>query len=316
LGDHDGDGIADVAVGAPADDDEGNGRGAFWVLFMDEDGLVKDQQKVSMDAGDFAGDLHNEDGFGSSIAALGDLDGDGVVDLAVGAPYDDDGDGQDLGAVWIVFMNDDGTAKGEYKISKADDHLLASLDELDLFGWDVAALGDLDGDDVPDLGVGAPNDDDGSGENRGAFYVLFLNADGSVKSEVKVSDAVGGFEGNLAPVDNFGGSLAAIGDLDGDGTTEIVCGAPRDDDGAGSDNGAIYVLFIEGVGALCGDADASDTVSSTDALLALNAAVGTQACEICRCDVNSSGGTTAVDAQLILTAAVGLPADLVCPACQ
>jgi len=206
--------------------------------------------------------------------------------------------------------------KGEYKISKKDDHLLAELDELDYFGWDVEGLGDLDHDGVPDLGVGAPNDDDGSGDNRGAFYVLFLNPDGSVKSEHKVSSTAGGFEGNLDPVDNFGDALAAIGDLDGDGVTEIVCGAPRDDDGIGSDNGAIYVLFMEGVAALCGDADSNEAVSSTDALITLNTAVGLATCETCVCDVNSSGGVSALDAQILLSAAVGLPADLVCPACQ
>jgi hypothetical protein len=316
LGDLDGDGVADLAVGAPGDDDDGFNRGAIWILFLDEGGLVKSQQKISAESGDFAGDLSNSDSFGSSIATLGDLDGDGVTDLAVGAPDDDDGEGEDLGAVWILFMNDDGTVKGEYKISKAGEHLLASLDGGDSFGWDVAALGDLDDDDVPDLGVGTPGDDDGSGANRGAMYVLFLNTDGSVKSEVKISDAVGNFDGNLDQGDSFGSSLAALGDLDGDGTTEIACGAPFNDDGAGADNGALYVLFMEGVVVLCGDADSNDAVASTDALVALNAAVGSAFCETCVCDVNSSGAVTAVDAQLILSASVGLPSELVCPVCQ
>ncbi len=316
LGDLDGDGVPDLAVGAPGDDDDGLNRGAIWILFLDEDALVKSQQKISADSGDFAGELSNGDLFGSSIAALGDLDGDGVPDLAVGAPDDDDGDGENLGAVWILFMNDDGRVKGEYKISKADDHLLASLDSGDSFGWDVAALGDLDGDDVPDVGVAAPGDDDGSGADRGAMYVLFLNPDGSVKSEVKISDAVGNFDGNLDVADSFGSSLAALGDLDGDGTTEVACGAPFNDDGAGSDNGALYILFMEGVVVLCGDADSNDLVTSTDALLALNAAVGTALCEACVCDVNSSGAVTAVDAQLILSASVGLPPALVCPVCE
>jgi hypothetical protein len=316
LGDLDGDGVPDLAVGAPGDDDDGFERGAIWILFLDEDGLVKSQEKISSDSGDFAGDLSDEDRFGSSIAALGDLDGDGVTDLAVGAPDDDDGDGENLGAVWILFMNDDGTVKGEYKISKADDHLLASLDENDNFGWDVGALGDLDGDDVPDLGVATPGDDDGSGSNRGAMYVLFLNADGSVKSEVKISDSAGNFEGNLDQLDRFGSAVAALGDLDGDGTTEIACSAPFNDDGAGSDNGAVFVLFIEGLTVLCGDADSNDQITSTDALLTLNAAVGSTVCEACVCDVNSSGAITAVDAQILLSAAVGLPPEPVCPVCE
>jgi len=66
---------------------------------------------------------------------------------------------------------------------------------------------------------------------------------------------------------------------------------------------------------LCGDADSSGALSSTDALIALNAAVGLAVCETCLCDVNDSGGITASDAQALLAAAVGLPAELVCPAC-
>ena len=95
-----------------------------------------------------------------------------------------------------------------------------------------------------------------------------------------------------------------------------MVGAPQDDDGVGADNGAVWVTFLSGVSVICGDADASETVSSTDALIALNAAVGLATCELCVCDVNSSAGLSALDAQLLLSAAVGLPADLVCPVCE
>jgi len=201
------------------------------------------------------------------------------------------------------------------QLVKKNDVLAAELDQDDLFGWDVAGIGDLDEDGVPDIAVAAPNDDVGSGEDRGAFYILFLHPDGSVKSERKISDAVSGFGGDLAPGDRFGSGVAALGDLDGDGVTEIAAGAPRDNDGGGVDNGAIWTLFMEGPQVLCGDADSSGAVTAKDALIALNAAVGLAVCETCLCDVNASGGITASDAQSLLAAAVGLPADLVCPAC-
>jgi len=50
-------------------------------------------------------------------------------------------------------------------------------------------------------------------------------------------------------------------------------------------------------------------------LLALGASVGTSVCELCRCDVDDSGGIAASDALRILNAAVGVPVSLVCPAC-
>jgi hypothetical protein len=315
IGDLNGDGVPDLAVGAPGDDDGGLNRGAVWILFMNDEGLVKDQKKISDTEGGFGGKLENGDGLGSSVASIGDLDGDGVVDLAVGAPFDNDGDGNNLGAVWILFLNANGTVKDEFLISKRDDVLAANLSQRDFFGWAVAGIGDLDEDGVPDIAVGAPNDDDGSGDDLGAFYVLLLNPDGSPKQELKVSATAGGFDGNLDAGDGFGAGLTAIGDLDGDGTTEITAGAPFDNDGDGADSGAAWVLFLAGPQVLCGDADADDAVTATDALISLFASVGSASCEVCVCDVNGSGAITAVDSQITLAAAVGTAPDLMCPAC-
>jgi hypothetical protein len=318
IGDLDGDGVADLAVGAPGDDDvrgRGINQGAVWILFLTHDGLVDAYRKISIDEGGFAGDLHTGDFFGASVASIGDLDGDGIVDLAVGAPYDDDGDGDDLGAVWILFLNADGTVKDEYKISKQDDHLLVKLDQGDLFGWHVEGIGDVDGDGVPDIAATAPGDDDGSGEDRGAVYILFLNGNGSVKAARKISSTAGGFDGALDAGDRFGSSVAALGDLDGDGAADLAVGAPGDDDGSGADTGAVWNLFLAGPQVLCGDADSDGAVTSTDALAALQAAVGSTFCAPCICDVDDSGGITASDARGLLAVATGLPLELACPAC-
>ena len=78
LGDLDGDGVGDLAVGATGDDDGGVNRGAVWVLFLKKNGKVKSHQKISDTQGGFTGILDNGDWFGSSVASLGDLNGDGV----------------------------------------------------------------------------------------------------------------------------------------------------------------------------------------------------------------------------------------------
>ena len=79
--------------------------------------------------------------------------GDGVVGLAVGAVYDDDGGvsghtppSPNRGAVWILFLNSDGTVKGHAKISPTEGGFNGVLDDHDYFGSSVASLGDLDGD--------------------------------------------------------------------------------------------------------------------------------------------------------------------------
>ena len=73
-------------------------------------GRILWRQKISSTQGGFTGILDLHDYFGTSVASLGDLDFDGVVDLAVGAFADDDG-GTEYGAVWVLLLNADGTVK-------------------------------------------------------------------------------------------------------------------------------------------------------------------------------------------------------------
>ncbi len=244
LGDLDGDGTTDIAVGATGDDDGGSTRGAVYVLFLNADGTVKFHQKISDTTGGFTATLDDGDRFGSSVTNVGDLDGDGITELAVGAYLDDDG-GDNRGAVYVLFLNANGTVKSHQKISDTAGGFTATLDSHDSFGESVANLGDLDGDGLSDLAVGVTDDDDG-GNRHGAVYVLFLNADGTVKSHQKISDTQGNFNATLDDRDYFGGSLANVGDLDGDGLTELAVGTPRDDDG-GSNHGAVYILSLQGV---------------------------------------------------------------------
>jgi Ca2+-binding RTX toxin-like protein len=194
--------------------------------------LVETFHKISDTAGSFGGGLDDLEAFGWSVAFLGDLDGDGVPDLAVGGPWQHDG-GLLTGAVWVLFLRTDGTVKAAQKISTTAGGFGGALDNGEFLGWSIASMGDLDGDGVTDLAVGAPMD---NGGNRGAVWVLFLNADGTVKAEQKISATAGGFGGRLSNGDHFGSSVAALGDLDGDGIPDLAVGAPGDDDGgAGMD---------------------------------------------------------------------------------
>ncbi|MEM9036561.1 MAG: FG-GAP-like repeat-containing protein [Actinomycetota bacterium] len=256
IGDLDGDGVTDLAISAVQDDDGGSNRGAVYVLFMNPDGSVKTEQKISSTSGGLTGPLDDGDRFGHAITALGDLDGDGVVDLAVGVYEDDDG-GSRRGAVYVLFMNRDGTVRAEQKISSIAGGLTGPLDDTDRFGASVTALGDLDGDGIVDLAVGVRDDDDG-GDGRGAVYVLFLNADGTVKAEQKISSVSGGLMGPLDDLDRFGTAIGTIGDLDGDGIVDLAVGAQDDDDG-GDGHGAVYVLFLNADGTV----KAEQKISST-----------------------------------------------------
>ncbi|MCP4963422.1 MAG: hypothetical protein GY925_29660, partial [Actinomycetia bacterium] len=349
VGDLDGDGIADIAVGAIQDDDGGTNRGAVYVLFLNADGTIKAEQKTSSTTGGLTGPLDDSDSFGTSVAGVGDLDGDGIVDIAVGARFDDDG-GSNRGAVYVlnlaaavdhcavdsdsdglwdceedantdadgdpattpgpdtdgdttpnyldsdddgdgiltsaenadpnsdgdprdaldsdwdgqpdyldlpITVGSDGKVAGEQKISDTVGGLSAVLDDSDVFGISTASIGDVDGDGIVDIAVGAFYDDDG-GNARGAVYVLFLNADGTVKAEQKISSTTGGLTGPLDNSDWFGTSVAGVGDVDGDGIPDVAVGVHGDDDGGG-ERGAVYLLFLNADGTV----KAEQKVSST-----------------------------------------------------
>lgn len=248
AGDIDGDGNVDLVSGAIGDDDGGllgidSDTGALWVHFMSRAGTVKGNAKIAMGSGGWTAHLNTRDQLGRSLAALGDLDGDGVPDIAAGACRDDDG-GPNRGAIYLLCLNRDGSVKSTTKISDTAGNFQGALEDLDEFGRSIANLGDLDGNGVTDLAVGATGDDDGGVDRVGAVWILFLNPDGTVLREQKISLAQGDFRGNVLGGDIFGFALANIGDLDGDGIDELAVGSPKDNAG-GYRKGSVWILFLK-----------------------------------------------------------------------
>jgi hypothetical protein len=126
----------------------------------------------------------------------------------------------DRGAVWMVDMNPDGTLESVRELADG----LSGLDGLhddDEFGSAIAGIGDLDGNGVADLAVGAPSES----ADRGAVWILFRAADGSILSQRALRPGRDGISPFEMPM-RFGRSLAYLGDIDGDGAHELAVGAP------------------------------------------------------------------------------------------
>ena len=147
--------------------------------------------------------------------------------------------------------------KSSQKISSSEGNFQIELDDSDKFGYSIDNIGDLNNDNIIDIAVGAPGDDDvrelvnfESGEtssSRGAVYILFLNSDGTVKSSQKISSSEGNFREKLELEDSFGFSLSKLGDLNGDGITDIAVGSPHRHY-FNSDLSPLHILFLNSDG--------------------------------------------------------------------
>ena len=245
LGDVDGDGVTDIGVGQYDDDDGGNNKGSFWILFLNTDGTVKDHQKIGDNAGNFSGILSSGDQFGTSSTSLGDFDNDGIPDVAVGAS-NDRGNGFQRGALYLLYLNSDGTVKDYDKIGDQIGGFTGVLEDRDKFGRRIENIGDLDGDGISDLIVASRFDDDGIAD-VGALWVLFMNDDGTVNSQQKISALEGGLDHNFISGDYFGSSIATIPDLNCDGIQDIIVGNTNP-----STSGSFLTIFLNNDGTVNG----------------------------------------------------------------
>jgi hypothetical protein len=249
LGDLDGDGKVEIAVGAI---DGGPDReGAVYIVSLDSRGNYDPNSytEISKSTLNNVLDLSIGDDFGSSIAYLGDLDSDSKVEIAVGAFGDKDGSNpdsghDDIGAIYIISLNLDGSYVSHTKISADTDNdvldlISGSTDGDDtLFGSSIAYLGDLDSDGNIEVAVGASRR---GSTDKGAVYIISLNQDGSYFSHEIVSVA-------LYSNDLFGYSVSYLGDLDSDGDVEIAVGARTGGDSSSDNQGAVYIVSLDSSG--------------------------------------------------------------------
>jgi FG-GAP repeat/RTX calcium-binding nonapeptide repeat (4 copies) len=248
AGDVNGDGFADLIVGAYGASPNGPVSGASYVVFGHASGFASNIDLSTLD-GTTGFSLSGAAAFdfsGSSVASAGDVNGDGFADLIVAAPNADANGNVDSGASYVVFGHASGFASN-IDLSTLDGTTgfkLSGAAAYDGSGRSVASAGDVNGDGFADLIVGAT----GAGPNgtaSGASYVVFGHASGfAANIDLSTLDGTTGFKlSGAAAYDRSGGSVASAADVNGDGFADVIVGATGADQTGNLDAGASYVVF-------------------------------------------------------------------------
>ena len=247
AGDVNGDGLDDLLVGAPGDDTNGSNSGASYVVFGKIGGGAVDLSDIAAGNGGYViTGISSADPSGDAVSAAGDVNGDGLDDLIIGRSRADD-NGLDAGSSVVVFGKTDGLPIALDDVSQwfnTGGFVINGVSAGDRFGASVSAAGDVNGDGMDDLIIGASKDDP-NGESSGTSYVVFGKTTGTAVNVISVerdADLRGFVINGVSTGDNSGWSVSSAGDVNGDGFDDLIVGAPFDDPN-GALSGASFVVF-------------------------------------------------------------------------
>jgi hypothetical protein len=254
AGDVNGDGLDDLIVNAwGADPDNKLSAGKSYVIFGKQNNTdAINLSAVASGTGGFAinGESVN-DYSGWSISSAGDVNGDGLDDLIVGAYQADPNNKSSAGKSYVVFGKQDNTAINLSAIAagtSTDGFVINGESAYDYSGRTVSSAGDVNGDGLDDLIVGAYQADLSGKPNAGKSYVIFGkqdNTDAINLSAIATGTSTGGFVINGESEFNYNGhAVSSAGDVNGDGLDDLIVSADQADPSGKPNAGKSYVHRI------------------------------------------------------------------------
>ena len=250
IGDVNGDGRDDLLISALSADLPGRiDAGVSYVVYGRQGGFGAsiDLGGLTAATGFTITGVNAFDFSGASARAAGDVNGDGLADFIIGAPWGEATQGTNAGESYLVFGRQGGFGTGLdlATLDGTNGVTFRGVASGDGLGFAVSAAGDINGDGFDDLILGAREANGPDEADSGASYVVFGRAGGFTAAfDVAGLTGTNGFAIIGADAtDRSGYSVAAAGDVNGDGIDDLIIGAPQGDPGGRANAGEAYVVF-------------------------------------------------------------------------